>query len=84
MISVPTDDADVTTREKFMHAIGVPKAASEYPLNPLFDDETIREKFFDAGLTTKQVEKIYSIAEEFLFPTLSEIFSLRHESESIA
>ncbi len=84
MISVPTDDADNTTREKFMHAIGVPKTADEYPLNPLFDDETIREKFFDAGLTTKQVEKIYSIAEEFLSPALSEIFGLRHESESIA
>jgi len=84
MISVPTEDSDNESREKFMHAIGVPKTANEYPSSPLFDDETIREKFFDAGLTPKQVEKIYSIAEEFLSPALSDIFSLRHESESIA
>ena len=84
MISVPTEDSDDATREKFMYAIGVPKNAEEYPLNPLFDDKTIREKFFDVGLTPKQVEKIYSIAEEFLSPALSEIFSLRHESESMA
>ena len=84
MVSVPTEDADVASREKFMHALGVPQSANEYPLNEMFDDETIREKFLDAGLTTKQVEKIYDIAQEFLSPALSEIFGLRHESESIA
>jgi hypothetical protein len=84
MISVPGDDSDDSAREKFMRAIGVPESAAEYPTNALFDDETIREKFRDAGLTPKQVEKIYSIAEEFLSPALSEIFSLRHESESMA
>jgi len=84
MVSVPGEDADENSREKFMRALGVPKTAAEYPSNPMFDDETIREKFFDAGLTPKQVEKIYSIAEEFLSPALSEIFSLRAQSESIA
>jgi hypothetical protein len=83
MISVPGDDADDGVREKFMRAIGVPESSTEYPTNALFDDETIREKFRDAGLTSKQVEKIYSIAEEFLSPALSEIFSLHHESESM-
>lgn len=74
MVSIPGDDADDDAREKFLCAIGVPKNASEYPANALFDDESIREKFREAGLTPRQVEKIYAIAEEFLSPALSEIF----------
>lgn len=80
MISVPNDDTDDATREKFRRAIGVPESAADYPTNALFDDETIREKFREIGLTPSQVEKIYAIADEFLSPALSEIFQSQHES----
>ena len=33
MISVPSDDSDDATKQKFNHAIGVPNSASEYPTN---------------------------------------------------
>ncbi|MDR0967724.1 MAG: hypothetical protein LBL75_02745 [Rickettsiales bacterium] len=83
MISVPGADADNDTREKFMRALGVPENANDYPKNDLFDDETIREKFRDAGLTPTQVEKIYSIANEFLSPALSEIFTKQSETDAM-
>ncbi|MCL2338640.1 MAG: hypothetical protein FWC51_01645 [Proteobacteria bacterium] len=82
MVSVPADDADDAAREKFNHAIGVPADISEYPIHPLYDDEAIRKKFLDAGLNAKQVEKIYDIANEFLTPTISEMFRSRYESDA--
>ena len=51
MISVPDENADADARAKFNHAIGVPMSASEYPENKLFDDDSVREKFFEMGLT---------------------------------
>ena len=83
MISIPKDDSDIDTKQKFNHAIGVPDNASEYPVNDLFDDESVREKFHEIGLTSQQVEKIYSIAEEFLQPTLKNLFALQNQSNAI-
>ena len=83
MISVPTSDSDETTRRKFNRAIGVPDSASEYPINELYDDANLREKFFNIGLTSSQVEKIYDIANEFLSPVISELFSARDETAAI-
>ena len=83
MITVPGTDADAATRAKFNHAIGVPDDASKYPTNELFDDESLREKFFEIGLTTSQVEKIYQIAEEFLTPVLSELFDVQNETNAV-
>ena len=65
MVSLPSDDSDDATKQKFNRAIGAPESASEYPINTLFDDESVREKFHEIGLTSKQVEKIYDIAQEF-------------------
>ncbi len=84
MISVPTDDSDDATRMRFKRAIGVPETAAEYPSNALFDDEQLREKFHEIGLTSKQVEQIYSIAEEFLSPVLSDLFRMQNETTAIA
>jgi hypothetical protein len=84
MVSIPDENADADAREKFMRAIGVPENAADYPASPLFDDMTIREKFREIGLTARQAEKIFALAEEFLSPAISEIFSLRHQSESAA
>ncbi len=84
MVSVPGADADGATREKFNRAIGVPSSPAEYPTCALFDDETVRTKFYDIGLTTSQVEKIYEIAEEFLSPVLSELFATQNETNAIA
>ncbi|MCL2748634.1 MAG: hypothetical protein FWE50_01010 [Alphaproteobacteria bacterium] len=84
MISIPGEDADNAAREKFLRAVGVPEDANDYPKNDLFDDETIRVKFREIGLTSQQVEKIYAIAEEFLSPALSEIFQTHQESNAIA
>ncbi len=84
MISIPDDNSDAETRAKFNRAIGVPEKASEYPTNAMFDDETLREKFFEIGLTSSQVEKIYQIAEEFLAPVLSDLFNTKNETNAIA
>ncbi len=83
MISVPGEDSDDVAHEKFRKAIGVPDSANDYPENFLIDDESIRNKFHEIGLTSSQVQKIYSMAEEFLSPAISEIFSVRHETESV-
>ncbi|MDW2995264.1 MAG: hypothetical protein R8N24_04570 [Alphaproteobacteria bacterium] len=83
MVSVPTKDSDDVTRKKFNRAIGVPENASEYPKNDLYDDENLREKFFEIGLTSAQVEKIYDIANDFLSPLISDLFSVQQESSAI-
>ena len=83
MVSLPSDDSDDATKQKFNHAIGVPDSASEYPTNSLFDDESVREKFHEIGLTSKQVEKIYDIAAEFLQPTLKNLFQLQNQTNTI-
>jgi len=80
MISVPAPDADDVTRAKFNHAIGVPDDASQYPTNELFDDDSLRNKFHEIGLTVSQVEKIYSIAEDFLSPVLQDLFAIQNEN----
>ena len=83
MVSVPKDDSDEAAKQKFNHAIGVPDKASDYPTNSLLDDESVREKFHEIGLTNKQVEKIYDIAEEFLQPTLQNLFELQTQTNAI-
>ena len=83
MVSVPNDESDESVKQKFNHAIGVPDDASEYPTNDLFDDESVRNKFHEIGLTSKQVEQIYSIAEEFLQPTLKNLFELQNQNNAI-
>ncbi|MBQ0013561.1 MAG: hypothetical protein KBS86_03270 [Proteobacteria bacterium] len=84
MVSVPNESSDDVTRAKFNRAIGVPENADEYPRNKLFDDESLRAKFYDMGLTKKQVEQIYNVANDYLRPALSEIFSVRKESDEFS
>ena len=83
MIPLPNDESDEATKQKFNHAIGVPDNATDYPTNPLFEDESVREKFHEIGLTSKQVEQIYAIAEEFLQPTLKNLFQLQNQTNAI-
>ena len=83
MVSVPNEDSDDSVKQKFNHAIGVPDNASEYPINYLLDDESVREKFHQIGLTSKQVEQIYNIAEEFLHPTLQNLFQIQSQTNAI-
>ncbi|MBE6461596.1 MAG: hypothetical protein E7006_02000 [Alphaproteobacteria bacterium] len=83
MISVPNENSDEQTRYKFNRAIGVPESASEYPTHELYDDENLRNKFFEIGLTCSQVEKIYNIANEFLSPVISDLYSVQNESKAI-
>jgi hypothetical protein len=75
MITVPDDSSDDSMKEKFNRAVGVPENISSYPNHDLFDDDSLKEKFKDAGLSSRQVEKIYAIAEEFLKPALSKAFA---------
>ena len=84
MVSVPTDDSDADTRARFNRAIGVPNDSSQYPTNDIFDDENIREKFFEMGLTSSQVEKIYKIAEEFLSPVIADLFAVKNETNAMS
>ena len=83
MVTIPTSDSDDATRAKFNRAIGVPENASEYPTNELYDDENVRQKFFEIGLTKTQVEKIYDIANEFLSPLISDLFSIQNETSAV-
>lgn len=83
MISIPNNDADATTRAKFNRAIGVPESANDYPVNDLFSDDSLREKFFEIGLTSSQVEQIYKLAEDFLTPVLSELFDMQNETSAM-
>ena len=83
MITVPTSDSDEDVRRKFNSAIGVPNSASEYPTNDLYDDADLRQKFFEIGLTCTQVEKIYDIANDFLSPLISDLFSAHDEDSAI-
>ena len=79
MVSVPDANADADARAKFNRAIGVPDDAAQYPVNAMFDDDTVREKFREIGLTVAQVEKLYAIAEEFLSPVLGDLFRMQSE-----
>jgi len=83
MISVPNEDSDENVKQKFNHAIGVPDNADDYPKNNLLDDESVRKKFHEIGLTSKQVEEIYNIAEEFLQPTIKNLFQLQNQNNAI-
>lgn len=84
MVSVPDSESDEKTRLKFNRAIGVPDTASEYPKNSLYDDQNLHQKFFEIGLTKTQVEKIYEIANEFLAPVISELFSVSDENNALS
>ncbi len=84
MVSVPAADADADTRARFNRAIGVPEDASQYPVSDLFDDAAVREKFFEIGLTSGQVEKLYQIAEEYLSPVLSDLFVMQNETNALS
>ena len=83
MITIPTDESDADTHARFRRAIGVPASADEYPIDTVFDDANLRQKFLEIGLTSSQVEKIYSIANEFLSPVISDLFSIQKETSAI-
>lgn len=84
MVSVPDENSDETAQNRFRRAIGVPEKPEDYPHNEMFDDENIRVKFHEIGLTNNQVEKIYGIAQEFLSPVVSEIFSVQQEANAMS
>ena len=84
MVSVPNSESDDAARARFNHAIGVPDDASEYPTDDMFDDESVRNKFREIGLTCTQVEQIYKIANEYLSPVLSELFLMQNETNAIS
>ncbi len=84
MVSVPTSTSDEETRRKFNRAIGVPDSASEYPTHEIYDDENLRQRFLEIGLTGTQVEKIYDVANEFLSPLISDLFSAHDEDKAIS
>ena len=83
MVSVPNEQDDDVVKQKFFRAIGVPEKPDEYPHSDLFDDENVKEEFHKIGLTNKQVEKIYDIAQNFLSPVISEIHSMQKEENAL-
>lgn len=84
MISVPDENSDEASVGRFRRAIGVPETPDEYPHNEMFDDENVRQEFHKIGLTKKQVEKIYDIAQKFLSPVVDEILSVEQESNAMS
>ena len=83
MVSVPDENSDENTRNKFNRMIGVPENYSEYPKSELFDDDSLGEKFHQIGLSCSQVEKIYKLAEDFLSPILSDLFAQENETTAM-
>ncbi len=83
MIAIPSESDDESAREKFNRAIGVPESESEYVSHPLFDDQDVRKRFLDAGLSKSQAEKVFEIANDLLTPVLSDVFSSKYESDEI-
>jgi len=83
MVSVPKDNSDNDARERFYRAIGVPDDISQYPTNDMFDDDSVKQKFHDIGLTCAQVEQIYAIANEFLSPLISDLFDVKNETTAL-
>lgn len=84
MISVPNENSDESSVNRFRRAIGVPDTPDEYPHNDMFDDKNVRQEFYKIGLTKKQVEKIYDIAQKFLSPMVEEILSVEQESNAMS
>lgn len=82
MVSIPNSESDDGARERFNRAIGVPDDASQYPSNDMFDDDSVKQKFHDMGLTCTQVEQIYALANEFLSPLLSDLFDVKNETNA--
>ena len=82
MVSVPNNDSDKDARDRFNRAIGVPDNISEYPTNEMFDDDSVKQKFHDMGLTCNQVEQIYALANEFLSPLISDLFDVKNETSA--
>ncbi len=82
MVSVPNSESDDATRMRFNRAIGVPDDTAQYPTNDMFDDESVRQKFREIGLTCPQVEQIYKIANEYLLPLLSDLFAMQNETNA--
>ncbi|MDR1071446.1 MAG: hypothetical protein LBL21_02285 [Rickettsiales bacterium] len=85
MVGVPADESDAEANAKFRRAIGAPESPDDYPACPMFADAAeIKEKFLAIGLTKKQAESIYAMAEEFLAPVLEQIMAAASESECAA
>ena len=84
MITVPTDGCDESVRARFNRAIGVPETSDEYPTNEIFDDENLKNKSHEIGLTSTQVEKMYDIANEFLAPGISDLYNTQNEKDALA
>lgn len=84
MVSIPNSESDDATRERFNRAIGVPDDISKYPTDDMFDDESVKQKFHEIGLTCDQVAQIYKIANEYLSPVLSELFLIQNESNAMS
>ena len=82
MVSVPNDDSNQETKDRFNRAIGVPEDVSQYPTNDMYDNDSVRQKFHDIGLTCSQVEQIYAMADEFLSPLLSDLFDVKNETNA--
>ena len=84
MVNIPSDDSDEESREKFYSAIGVPKAASEYPDDPMFSDmPELKEKFKEIKLSKKQAEEVCKLASEYLTPALNSVMSKQYESGAL-
>lgn len=83
MVTVPNEQSDDDTRRRFNRAIGVPENVSEYPTHELYNDENLRNKFLEIGLTVSQVEKIYDIANEILTPVISDLYSVQNETNAM-
>jgi hypothetical protein len=70
---------------KLSQAPSAPKDASEYAAPGFGDeDDALRQKFLDIGLTRDQARQVCAVADEFLAPLIGDLASAREESESLA
>jgi hypothetical protein len=85
MISLPNGDDDVDGIAKFRRAIGVPDDANEYEISKYdSENDSIRKKFHEIGLTKSQVNEIYKLADEFLEPLMNNFSSAQTEVKELS
>ena len=77
MVKVPGQSAAPEEIQSFRRAVGVPEEAGAYQVKLnhtlLENDPEINEKLHKAGFTNEQVQLVYDLAAERVFPLIEEM-----------
>lgn len=90
MVSVPGEDADDDSRQRFLQAMGVPDSPDGYEIalkDPaLLPDPDVNRRLHEAGFTPAQAQLVYDLACDHVAPHLHRLageFRYRGEREKL-